>query len=98
MESVEKIILMKNNVNITADTCDLTNKLIQENVGNYNDFINVSVMLQRGTNSFIDMTDMARRDLICRLLKLDMFSEIFKSAKNRISTLNKEIGTINKKI
>lgn len=96
-ESTEKVVVMKNDENITGDTCDITNKLIQDNIGSYNDFVNVSVMLQKGTNSFIDMTDMTRRDLVCRLLKLDMFSEIFKSAKNRLTVLNKEIGNINKK-
>jgi len=90
-ESAEKVELIKNNVIITSDTVDQTNKNIVEIVGYYNDFLNISTILQKDMKSFIDMTELDRRKTITRLLKIDIFEDIHKSIKNIIRTLEKDI-------
>jgi DNA repair exonuclease SbcCD ATPase subunit len=95
-KSTEAITIMKDNVNITNDKVDRINADIEKIVGTYDDFINVSIMLQKSCTSFADLKDTSRKELICKLLKLDMFNDILASAKHRVVAINKDINSYTK--
>lgn len=90
-DSSEKLELLCNGKNINCDTLDLTNKYINDLMGGYEDYINVSIILQKDKNSFIDMTEQKRKDTISRLFKLDLFDNIGKTANNKALMMKREL-------
>ena len=103
-DSTETVILHRGDANISKDTVDKTNAEIVKLLCGYDDFVNISIMLQQKNKSFIDLTDKEKKGLICGLLKLDVFSDILSEARTRICQINyylsnvrKNIGTSNKK-
>jgi DNA repair exonuclease SbcCD ATPase subunit/DNA repair exonuclease SbcCD nuclease subunit len=105
-ELSEKIKITKNEfykVNEAGETILLTDedrkktdKVIQDLIGSYDDFIFTNVQLQNNTNSFKEMTDKERKEYLYKVLKLDvwnnivkMIAEITRPLRNAISFLEK---------
>ena len=105
-ELSEKIKIMKNEfykVNEAGETILLTDedrkktdKVIQDLIGSYDDFIFTNVQLQNNTNSFKEMTDKERKEYLYKVLKLDvwnnivkMIAEITRPLRNAITFLEK---------
>jgi DNA repair exonuclease SbcCD ATPase subunit len=81
-DTTEDVILKKNGENISKDTVAETNKEITKIVCEYDDFINTTIVPQEGYN-FINLLPKDQKNLISRLLKLDVFSEIISRAKSQ---------------
>ena len=105
-ELSEKIKITKNEfykVNEAGETILLTDedrkktdKVIQDLIGSYDDFIFTNVQLQNNTNSFKEMTDKERKEYLYKVLKLDvwnnivkMIAEITRPLRNAITFLEK---------
>jgi DNA repair exonuclease SbcCD ATPase subunit len=105
-ELSEKIKITKNEfykVNEARETILLTDedrkktdKVIQDLIGSYDDFIFTNVQLQNNTNSFKEMTDKERKEYLYKVLKLDvwnnivkMIAEITRPLRNAITFLEK---------
>jgi len=87
-ELSEKIKITKNEfykVNEAGETILLTDedrkktdKVIQDLIGSYDDFIFTNVQLQNNTNSFKEMTDKERKEYLYKVLKLNVWNDIIK--------------------
>ena len=105
-ELSEKIKITKNEfykVNEIGETILLTDedrkktdKVIQDLIGSYDDFIFTNVQLQNNTNSFKEMTDKERKEYLYKVLKLNvwnnivkMIAEITRPLRNAITFLEK---------
>ena len=105
-EMSDKIKIMKNEfykvdeigqtVLLTDEDRKKTDKVIQDLIGSYDDFIFTNVQLQNNTNSFKEMTDKERKEYLYKVLKLNvwndiikMISDITKPMRNAITFLEK---------
>lgn len=86
--SIEKVVLYKNEVNISKESTDVTNKEIEKITCGYKVFIDTAIMLQNGATSFVDLSDTERKDLICGMLNLNVFNAISKFATNKRGKIN----------
>ena len=81
---------------LTDEDRKKTDKVIQDLIGSYDDFIFTNVQLQNNTNSFKEMTDKERKEYLYKVLKLDvwnnivkMIAEITRPLRNAITFLEK---------
>lgn len=81
---------------LTDEDRKKTDKVIQDLIGSYDDFIFTNVQLQNNTNSFKEMTDKERKEYLYKVLKLNvwndiikMISDITKPMRNAITFLEK---------
>jgi DNA repair exonuclease SbcCD ATPase subunit/DNA repair exonuclease SbcCD nuclease subunit len=81
---------------LTDEDRKKTDKVIQDLIGSYDDFIFTNVQLQNNTNSFKEMTDKERKEYLYKVLKLNvwndiikMISDITKPMRNTITFLEK---------
>ena len=63
---------------LTDEDRKKTDKVIQDLIGSYDDFIFTNVQLQNNTNSFKEMTDKERKEYLYKVLKLDIWNNIIK--------------------
>jgi exonuclease SbcC len=84
-QSSEKVDMYKENILISKETVDQTNKFIRQLLCSYSDFVNIAFMMQNKTVSFIDLPDKDRKSLVCDLLKLNVFNDIVSHAKKQIA-------------
>lgn len=67
-----------------------TNSNIREYIGTYDDFVLTALSTQRETNSFIDMKQSDRKDLMAQFLDVKIFDTLYELANNK----SKKIYTI----
>ena len=73
---------------LNADTKLLTNKKIIELIGNYDDYLATCFSLQSGkNNTFLDMTQKDRKEYLNSILRLNVFEDCHKFAKNKSNEL-----------
>lgn len=89
--SIEKIVLQKNGTIITFDNLAQTNKEIEKILCGYDDFVNTIVMLQQSELNIINVSSRARKDIICKLFKLDILNKINDLIEINIKITNKKI-------
>lgn len=77
-----ELIIKKNGKNITKDTKTETEDFINTFFGDYDDLLNTNIILQ-GDIGFAQMTDRERKDVIYKVLKLDIFKIIIKELNSR---------------
>jgi hypothetical protein len=87
-DSTERIMLTKNLLPITKSTNIETNEEITKIVCDYNNFVNVSIMLQTSSTGFIDLPNVEKKNFLCKLLKLDVFNAVLSKVKSRIHVVN----------
>ena len=63
---------------LTDEDRKKTDKVIQDLIGSYDDFIFTNVQLQNNTNSFKEMTDKERKEYLYKVLKLNVWNDIIK--------------------
>lgn len=105
-ELSEKIKITKNDfykVNETGETILLTDedrkktdKVIQDLIGSYDDFIFTNVQLQNNTNSFKEMTDKERKEYLYKVLKLNVWNDIVKMIADITRPLRSAISFLEK--
>jgi DNA repair exonuclease SbcCD ATPase subunit len=94
----ENVSLFENGVEITADDRVKTHQLIAKKICSYDDMINNSFVLQKNGKTFVDLPDRAKKDLLCKMARLDIFDNIFVEAKSRYSSLGQAMGRLIKKV
>jgi DNA repair exonuclease SbcCD ATPase subunit/DNA repair exonuclease SbcCD nuclease subunit len=70
----------KEYVSLTGKDRNETNSIIEQYIGSYDDYILTSMCLQKDIN-FLDQQQSKRKDFLIRLLKLEVFEELLKCAK-----------------
>ncbi len=105
-ELSEKIKITKNEfykVNEAGETILMTDedrkktdKVIQDLIGSYDDFIFTNVQLQNNTNSFKEMTDKERKEYLYKVLKLNVWNDIIKMITDITKPLRNTITFLEK--
>ncbi len=91
IKSSEVVYLTKNGKNETKDTLDITNSEINNIVGGYDNFVNMIIMLQKRCDNFVDMTATKRKEMLCKVLKLDVLNQIVSMAKTQKNSSTKNM-------
>ncbi|AYV78804.1 MAG: putative DNA repair protein [Edafosvirus sp.] len=89
----EKIILTKNDEVISSEMKNATNDNIRDIVGDENEFMFISTMLQKDYG-FVDMSDNERVTLLRKLFKLDIFKNILDVSKNELGSMYNKIADV----
>lgn len=92
------VIFYKNGVDISGKDVSITNKLIIDTVGSSDDLINLCIMEQKKSSSFLNLTDIEKKDYICNLLKLDIYNNIHDVLTQEARAYNAEMMIRNKRI
>lgn len=92
-DSVEKVVFYDDKTNISRETTDATNNYIEDIICDYDNFVEITMMLQNKKNNFLDLSDAEKKGLLCKLLKLDIFDKVGKKAREKINILNTEMKT-----
>jgi DNA repair exonuclease SbcCD nuclease subunit/ABC-type molybdenum transport system ATPase subunit/photorepair protein PhrA len=80
-KSHPKLNFMFNGADLTQATTAETQKIINNYIGNYEDAINTSIVLQKGPDDFVYMKPDKRKLVLARLFNLSIFGELQKFAK-----------------
>lgn len=81
-ETTERLIVKKNGNNITQDKIVETNELIEFIVGTFDTFVNQTIILQNRQDNMITMTKAKRKEFICKMMNLDILTEILNRIRN----------------
>lgn len=92
--SAENTVLYMNGDNISAESVDKTNNKIEDIICDYDNFVNVVIMLQNKTTSFIDLSNNGKKSLVCGLLKLDIFNDILSKVRTEICQINYYLSSL----
>lgn len=92
------VTLYKNGVNISGKDIAEINKQITEIIGTSNDLVNLCIMEQKKSSSFLSLSDVEKKDYICDVLKLDVYGNIQDALSQETRVYNSEIATRNKRI
>ncbi len=90
--SHETISFTKNGSNKTCETVDATNELITKTVGRYEDFTNIVIMLQKNCDNIVDLSSVKRKELICKISKIDILNDIYNSSKQLKTQIKKDVN------
>ena len=83
-----------NQISLTGENRDDTNRIIREYLGTYDDFVMTSLSSQTDNQSFIDKTQKERKELLYRFLDLSIFDQLWKIAKEKHRELSAKIKGI----
>ena len=65
---------------LNGDQRDSTNKIIQQYLGDYEDFVLTALSLQNNNTGFIDMSQKDRKDLLSQFLDINVFEKQYQIA------------------
>lgn len=68
-------------VKISSETKTKTNKMIEDMIGTFDDFVNYFVMIQKNEHGFIEMSQEDRKKIINQASHLDGIMDLFDKAK-----------------
>jgi len=66
-----------NEENLNGDQRDSTNKIIQQYLGTYDDFVLTALSLQNNNTGFIDKSQRERKELLSQFLDIDIFEQLY---------------------
>jgi DNA repair exonuclease SbcCD ATPase subunit len=92
----ESLRFYENEKNISGDSIPNTNKLIEEKIGSYDDFLITSIVVQNLSLGFVDLPDREKKDMLCKMARLDVFDIIMNSSSKMSLSLAQELGKRNK--
>jgi DNA repair exonuclease SbcCD ATPase subunit len=69
-----------NVTSLNGDQRDSTNKIIQQYLGGYEDFVLTALSLQNNNTGFIDMSQKDRKDLLSQFLDINVFEKQYQIA------------------
>ena len=84
----------KNKLN--GDTKIMTNKLIIELIGQYDDYLATCFCLQGRNSSFLDMTQLDRKEYLSSILKLNIYEECHKFCQDKLKIMTGELSILEK--
>ena len=79
----ESVVFCEGGRDITADDRVKTHKLIESKICSYSDMVNNSFILQKNGSSFTELSDREKKDILCKMARLDVFDMVFHEAKSR---------------
>lgn len=94
----ESITVWENGIDITGDDRVKTHKIIEKKICSYSDMVNNSFVLQRNGCSFIDLTDRQKKDLLCKMARLDVFDRVFQEAKSMHFSYSQSLGRLTRQL
>ena len=94
----EKVDVYFNDELINGDDRIKTNQIIEKKICSYDDMLNNSFVLQKNGKSFIELDDRKKKDLLCKIAKLDIFDKIFVLTKSKHYSAAQSLGKTIKKI
>lgn len=102
-EVKEFIYLYENDKNISGGTIVDTRNLINEKIGTKEDFIMTCLIPQKSIFQgkcvgFTDLTDIQKRDLLCKISRLDIYDKIYTECDKINLKQKKALGTVSNKI
>ena len=62
---------------LNGDQRDSTNKIIQQYLGSYDDFVLTALSLQNNNTGFIDKSQRERKELLSQFLDIDIFEQLY---------------------
>lgn len=92
------VILYQNNDDISGKDITETNNKIKEIIGDSDTLINLCIMEQKKNSSFLNLSDVEKKNYLCNLLKLDIYNYIHDTLVKEVKTLNIELNERNKRI
>lgn len=92
------VILYKNGIDISEKDMLSTNKKIRDIVGDIDELINLCIMEQKKNISFLNLSDIDKKNYLCNLLKLDIYNMIHDEMVQKTKAYTSKINDINKKI
>ena len=66
-----------NHESLNGDQRDSTNKIIQQYLGSYDDFVLTALSLQNNNTGFIDKSQRERKELLSQFLDIDIFEQLY---------------------
>jgi DNA repair exonuclease SbcCD ATPase subunit/predicted MPP superfamily phosphohydrolase len=66
-----------NHESLNGDQRDSTNKIIQQYLGTYDDFVLTALSLQNNNTGFIDKSQRERKELLSQFLDIDIFEQLY---------------------
>ena len=66
-----------NQESLNGDQRDSTNKIIQQYLGTYDDFVLTALSLQNNNTGFIDKSQRERKELLSQFLDIDIFEQLY---------------------
>jgi len=94
----ESITVWENGRNITSDDRIKTQQIIEQKICSYTDMLNNSFILQKNGHSFTDLTDRQKKDLLCKMARLDVFDRVLQDAKSKYFSISQSLGRLTKKL
>ena len=73
-----------NEENLNGDQRDSTNKIIQQYLGTYDDFVLTALSLQNNNTGFIDKSQRERKELLSQFLDIDIFEQLYQIGHEEI--------------
>ena len=70
--------------NLNGDQRDSTNKIIQQYLGTYDDFVLTALSLQNNNTGFIDKSQRERKELLSQFLDIDIFEQQYQIGHEEI--------------
>ncbi len=95
--STVKISFYKNKKNISKEDADETDAYIKKVICSYENFIDITMMLQNVFTGFIDLKDNDKKQLMFDLLKLNVFNDILNVARSMSAGLVRDLSMMRKK-
>jgi len=86
--STELVVLTRNGQNISEKDTPSTNEMIKKIICEPEILLSTCIMLQDNCKNFTHLSDTDKRNMICKLLKLDIFSNILEKAKTHKRSKN----------
>jgi len=69
---------------LNGDQRDSTNKIIQQYLGTYDDFVLTALSLQNNNTGFIDKSQRERKELLSQFLDIDIFEQLYQIGHDEI--------------
>jgi DNA repair exonuclease SbcCD ATPase subunit/predicted MPP superfamily phosphohydrolase len=69
---------------LNGDQRDSTNKIIQQYLGTYDDFVLTALSLQNNNTGFIDKSQRERKELLSQFLDIDIFEQLYQIGHEEI--------------
>ena len=76
----------------------ITNNKIIELIGTYNDYLTSYICTQDKNGNFINKTNLKKKEYLYEILKLNIFEDCYKNAKNKLKKINANTKSYQKEI
>ena len=89
------VILYENNIDISGkDLISIQNQIL-DIVGKPEEIINLCIMSQKNTSSFVQLSNEEKKNFICKILKLDVYNKICDVISTEQNIITREINSLN---